>query len=102
VPAAGAGRMNDTPDAAPEARFAGSSIGGGPQPVALYGGAAETDKVKIRYLWLEFHPLGVRLRGRHLIGRLVTTCDIRYEQITQLVVLTAATGPLFRGIRSEL
>lgn len=91
--------MSDALDAAPEARFAGSSVGGGPRDIALYGGATETDHFKIPYQWLEFYDWGIRLRGIGLIARLVATRDIRYQQITQLIVLIANTGPRSRGIR---
>jgi hypothetical protein len=87
--------LNDA--AAREARFAGSSAG--QQEVALYQGAPETNRVRVPYLWLEFHHWGVRLRGRGLIARLVETREVGYEQITQLVVLISTTGSRLRGIR---
>ena len=90
-------RMKDAPAAAGEARFAGSSAG--KQEVALYQGALDTNLVRVPYLWLEFYHWGVRLRGRGLIARFVATREVGYEQITQLVVLTAMTGPRLRGIR---
>jgi hypothetical protein len=89
--------MKDASAAAREARFAGSSAG--QQEVALYQGAPETNRVRIPYLWLEFYPWGVRLRGRGLIARFAATRDVGYEQITQLVVLISITGSRIRGIR---
>jgi hypothetical protein len=94
--------MSATADTALEARFSGSSAGGGPQTVALLGGAGEDGRVKIPYLWLEFYPLAIRLRGRRLIGRLVAQRDIHYKQITQLVPLVAATEPRGRGLRLRI
>jgi hypothetical protein len=91
--------MSDGARPAHEARFAGSSVGGGPRDIALYGGATETDQFKIPYRWLEFYDWGISLRGRGLIARLVATRNIRYQQITQLIVLIATTGPHSRGIR---
>jgi hypothetical protein len=90
-------RMKNASAAAREARFAGSSCG--QQEVALYQGAPETNRVRVPYLWLEFYHWGVRLRGRGLIARFVTTRDVGYEQITQLVVLISMTGARIRGIR---
>jgi hypothetical protein len=90
-------RMRDAPTGEREARFAGSSAG--PQEVALYDGVTETNRVRVPYLWLEFYHWGIRLRGRGLMARFVATRDVGYEQITQLVELTAITGPRIRGIR---
>lgn len=94
--------MTDEPAAAPEARFAGSSANGGPQVIALYGGATETDRAKFPYEWLEFYGWGIRLRGRGLLARLVVARDIRYEDIAQLAVLIATIRLRSRGIRLQI
>ncbi len=79
----------------PVARFSG----GGPQLDAGHGGLGDSGKVHIPYMWLEFGSVGIRLRGRRLVGGLVTPRDIRYTDITQLVLLAAPTGPRQRAIR---
>jgi len=81
--------------AGPAARFPG----GGPQLDAGHGGLGDSGRAHIPYMWLEFGSAGIRLRGRRLVGRLVTPRDIRYTDITQLVVLAAPAGPRLRGIR---
>ncbi len=81
--------------AEPTARFPG----GGPQLDAGHGGLGDNGKVNIPYMWLEFGRVGIRLHGRRLVGRVVTPRDIRYSDITQLVVLAAPAGPRQRGIR---
>jgi hypothetical protein len=81
--------------AEPTARFPG----GGPQLDAGHGGLGDNGRVNIPYMWLEFGSAGIRLRGRRLVGRVVTPRDIRYSDITQLVVLAAPAGPPQRGIR---
>jgi hypothetical protein len=81
--------------AEPAARFPG----GGPQLDAGHGGLGDNGKVNVPYMWLEFGKVGIRLRGRRLVGRVVTPRDIRYRDITQLVVLAAPAGPRQRGIR---
>jgi hypothetical protein len=81
--------------AGPVARF----TGGGPQLDAGHGGLGGNGKVNIPYMWLEFGSEGMRLCGRRLVGGLVTPRDIRYTDITQLVVLAAPAGPRQRGIR---
>jgi hypothetical protein len=81
--------------AVPAARFPG----GGPQLDAGHGGLGDNRKVNIPYMWLEFGSEGIRLRGRRLVGGLVTPRDIRYTDITQLVVLAAPAEPRQRGIR---
>jgi hypothetical protein len=81
--------------AVPAARFPG----GGPQLDAGHGGLGDNRKVNIPYMWLEFGSAGIRLRGRRLVGGLVTPRDIRYTDITQLVVLAAPAEPRQRGIR---
>jgi hypothetical protein len=60
--------------AGPAARFAGS----GPQLDAGHGGLGHNGKVNVPYMWLEFGSVGIRLRGRRLVGGLVTPRDIRY------------------------
>jgi hypothetical protein len=62
----------------------------------------ETGQIKIAYLWLEFRPSTVQLRGRWLAGRFVVAREIRYDEITQLVLLIAAARPGGRGIRIRL
>ena len=81
--------------AEPTARFPG----GDPQLDAGHGGVGDTRKVNIPYMWLEFGSAGIRLRGRRLVSRVVTPRDIRYTDITQLVVLAAPAEPRQRGIR---
>ena len=81
--------------AEPTARFPG----GGPQLDAGHGGLGDNGKVNIPYMWLEFGSVGMRLRGRRLVGRVVTPRDIPNSDITQLVVLAAPAGPRQRGIR---
>ncbi|MBO0822796.1 MAG: hypothetical protein J2P27_02925 [Actinobacteria bacterium] len=66
---------------------------------AGHGGLGDSGKVHIPYMWLEFGSVGIRLGGRRLIGGLVTARDIRYTDITQLVVLAAPAGSPRRGIR---
>lgn len=73
--------------------------GGGPQMDAGHGGLGDNGKVNIPYMWLEFGSAGMRLRGRRLIGGLVTPRDIPYSDITQLAVLAAPGGRGLRGIR---
>lgn len=79
----------------PAARFPG----GGPQLNAGHGGLGDNGKVNIPHMWLEFGSVGIRLRGRRLVGALVATRDIRYRDITQLVVLSAPGRLRPRGIR---
>ena len=69
--------------------------------IALFGGATEADQIKIPYQRLEFYYGGIRFCSRGMFARLLATQDLRYEQITQLVVLTmtATTGARSRGIR---
>jgi hypothetical protein len=81
--------------AEPTLRFPGS----GPQLDAGHGGLGDNGKLNIPYMWLQFFQSGIRLRGRRLVGRLVTPRDIRYGDITQFVVLADPAGPRQRGIR---
>jgi hypothetical protein len=81
--------------AEPTLRFQGS----GPQLDAGHGGLGDNGKLNIPYMWLQFCRVGIRLYGRRLVGRLVTPREIRYSDITQLVVLAAPAGPRQRGIR---
>ena len=80
---------------APTARFPG----GAQQLDAGHGGLGDNGRVNIPYMWLEFGNVGIRLRGRRLVGRLVTPRDIRYTDITQLAVLADPAGRRQRGIR---
>ena len=81
--------------AGPTARFPGCGL----QMDAGHGGLGDNGRVNIPYMWLEFGNEGIRLRGRRLVGGLVTPRDVRYTDITQLAVLAAPAGPRQRGIR---
>jgi len=81
--------------AGPTARFPGCGL----QMDAGHGKLGDSGKVHIPYMTLEFGSVGIAVRGRRLVGRLVTPRDIRYTEITQLVVLAAPAGPRQRGIR---
>jgi hypothetical protein len=76
-------------------RFPGS----GPQLDAGHGGLGDNAKLNVPYMWLQFCSVGIRIRGRRLVGSFVTPRDIRYSDITQLVVLAAPAGPRQRAIR---
>jgi hypothetical protein len=80
------------------AESAARFLGSGAQLDAGHGGLGDSGKIMIPYMWLEFGNVGIRLRGRRLVGRVVTPRDVRYTDITQLVVLAAPAGRK-RGIR---
>lgn len=65
----------------------------------MYGGAVETDRIKLPYEWLEFRSWGVRLRGRGLPARVVPVREVRYDEISELALLIATRGRRWRGVR---
>jgi hypothetical protein len=87
------------PGSPSEARFVGASGYLFRRAVALYGGAPDDDRVRLRCEWLEFSGSGVRLRGRGLLERFLPVRDFRYEQIADLAVLLAGRGARCRGVR---